>query len=309
VKTINATIRLVGVNNHRQFVVFVITLIVGIIAFDSLTIGCKSEPFVADTISNARVADIGQLPPPTPSADGKSSLCDFHPNICAMSSTPDATFALAVALWATLQLTWTPILLAGQLIQIARQMTTFEVSNITKFGFMGGGGDSLAMQQGHQHTGAGAGVSGEEDDPSTGHGHVHAGHRHRHGHSHGAKGFGFLLRLLGLDRFTRGNAARALARANQSSNPFDVGIIANCSDFWNKGKEMGVQYESLYEVPPRGFHATKTKREERDDEDAGSHIGNGKRRGSVASRFVPAFIANMRRPSNQYQAIAMSEDV
>ena len=84
-----------------------------------------------------------------------------------MSSTPDATFALAVALWATLQLTWTSILLAGQLIQIARQMTTFEVSNLSKFGFMGGGGDSLAMQQGHQHTGAGSGVSGEEVDPSS----------------------------------------------------------------------------------------------------------------------------------------------
>lgn len=32
----------VGVNNHRQFMVFVITLIIGVFAFDSLTIGCKA---------------------------------------------------------------------------------------------------------------------------------------------------------------------------------------------------------------------------------------------------------------------------
>ena len=260
-------------------------------------------------------ADISQLPRPAPSADGAaSSLCDFHPDICAMSSTPGATFAFAVAMWATLQLTWTSILLAGQLLQIARQMTTFEVSNLSKYGFMGGRGHSMAMQQGHQHTGAGAGVSGDEDDPSggtqTSHAHAHAGHRHRHGPSHGVKGFfGCLLRLLGLDRFTRGNAARALAYANPSLNPFNMGVIANCSDFWTKGKKVGVQYESLYEVPPEGFRAAKDRREVRDDEDASSPIGNSKRRGSVASRFVPAFITNMRRPSNQYQAIAMSEEV
>jgi hypothetical protein len=258
-------------------------------------------------------ADIDQLPRFTPSADGTSSLCDFHPNICAMSSTPDATFTVAVAVWATLQLTWTSILLAGQLLQIARQMTTFEVSNLSKYGFMGGRGESMAMQQGHQHASAG-GVSGDEDDPSGGtqasHGHALAGHRHRHGHSHGVKGFfGFLLRLLGLDRFTRGNAARALARANRSSNPFDMGVITNCGDFWTKGKEVGVQYESLYEVPPEGFRAAKARHEARDDEDAGSLTGTSKRRGSAASRFVPAFIANMRGHSNQYQAIAMTEEV
>lgn len=226
-----------------------------------------------------------------------------------MSSTSDATFTVAVAMWATLQLTWTSILLAGQLLQIARQMTTFEVSNLSKYGFMGGRGESMAMQQGHQHASAGGGISGDEDDPLNGTPTI-AGQHHRHGHPHGVNGFfGFLLRLLGLDRFTRGNAARALAHANRSSNPFDMGVIANCGDFWTKGKEAGVQYESLYEVPPEGFRAAKARREVRDDDDTGSPTETGKRRGSAVLRFVPAFVANMRGHSNQYQAIAMTEEV
>ncbi len=54
--------------------------------------------------------------------------------------------------WATLQLTWTSILLASQLWQVARQMTTLEVSNLGRYGFMGGrGGASLSGQMGHRH--------------------------------------------------------------------------------------------------------------------------------------------------------------
>lgn len=227
-----------------------------------------------------------------------------------MSSTPDAAFTLAVAAWATLQLTWTSILLIGQLMQIARQMTTFEVSNLSRHGFMGGRGVSMAMQQGHQHTGAGVGVSNDEDDPSggahVGHSHGPGGHGHSHNRSLSANGcFGFILRLLGLDRFTRGKAASALVSAKQTTNPFDMGITGNCSDFWTKGQEVGVQYEILYDVPPEGFRAAKAKKGVLDDED----LGSTKRRGSSASRFVPAFLANMRRPSNPYQAIAMTEEV
>ncbi len=73
-----------------------------------------------------------------------------------------------VAVWATLQLSWTVILMVAQSWQIMRQMTTLEVSNLGRFGFMGGkGGQSYAGQTGMiaQHSaraqpgGAGAGAA------------------------------------------------------------------------------------------------------------------------------------------------------
>jgi palmitoyltransferase len=81
-------------------------------------------------------------------------------------------------------------------------------------------------------------------------------------------------------------------------------------DFWSKGRELGVQYEALYDIPPDGFKAAKTRQEMRDDEDAGSFVGNGKRRLSSASKYIPSFLVHMRRGErNPYQAINMSEEV
>lgn len=247
-----------------------------------------------------------------------------------MSSTPDSTFVLAVAVWATLQLTWTVILLIGQFWQIMRQLTTFEVSNIGRFGFMGGKGSSMAMQQGHWSQQA---TVGFEDDTGSGNpapagGNAHTGHRHgAHGHAHGRKQkhshgisgcFGFILRLLGLDRFTKGKAADGLLKSSGAKNPFDLGLIGNCVDFWTKGREVGVQYESVYTVPQEGFKAAKAHREMRDDEDTGSLMSGmgsgGKRRLSMgvggASKFIPSWLVGMRRGErNPYQSINMSEEV
>lgn len=249
---------------------------------------------------------VAPLLPAAPS----DSICDEYPTFCAMSSTSDAAFVLSVAGWATLQLVWTLVLLAGQLWQIARQMTTLEVSNLGRFGFMGGrGGSSLAMQQGHQHSSAQDGVSQEEDDPNPTSGH----HGHGHGaggHKHGAGGsFGFLLNVLGFDRFTRGKAADGLARAGKAANPFDIGFVSNCTDFWTKGREIGVQYESLYDVPPEGFRAAKRRRESSRDEEEEGSVGGKRGGGGAASRYIPGFLGRGRASSNPYQAINMSEDV
>ncbi len=40
----------VGVNNHRQFIVFVTALVIGIVMFDYLTLACK---YLLLTIRNA----------------------------------------------------------------------------------------------------------------------------------------------------------------------------------------------------------------------------------------------------------------
>lgn len=92
----------------------------------------------------------------------------------------------------------------------------------------------------------------------------------QHPHSHrgaGAGGSGFLMNLLGFDRFTRGKAADGLARAAKAPNPFDLGFMGNCKDFWTRGRELGVEYDRLYDVPVEGFVEAKRRRilEEGDD--------------------------------------------
>ncbi|KAI0087499.1 ankyrin [Irpex rosettiformis] len=219
----------VGVNNHRQFLLFVMTLVVGIITFDYLTYAYFSTIEVQVDPSHI------------------SPSCVLTDYLCA--ATAHDTFLVSVAAWSTLQLSWTLVLLTTQLWQVARQMTTLEVSNLGRYGWMGGRGGSMHAQQGHAHQ-HGQGSEGEGD--------AHA-HRHKHSGICGG-GSGFLMNLLGFDRFTKGKAADGLAKAHKAPNPFHVGVIGNCKDFWTAGRELGVEYDKLYDVPPEGFQEAKRRR-------------------------------------------------
>jgi len=156
-------------------------------------------------------------------------------------------------------------------------MTTLEVSNLGRYGFLGGrGGASLSGQMGHRHHRNSAdggsllaGVDTEEttlvgSDSGSG-----APVHHRHSGVCAGCGSGFLMNLLGFDRFTKGKAADGLARAGKASNPFDLGIVGNCKDFWTAGKELGVEYDKLYDVPFEGFKEAKRRREREEDEEGG----------------------------------------
>ena len=55
-----------------------------------------------------------------------------------------------------------------------------------------------------------------------------------------------IMNLLGFDRFTKGKAADGLARAARAPNPFHMGFVGNCKDFWTMGRELGVEYEHSY---------------------------------------------------------------
>ncbi|THG97426.1 hypothetical protein EW026_g4572 [Hermanssonia centrifuga] len=225
----------IGVNNHRQFLLFVFTLVVGIALFDYLTFAYFAT--LSASIDPARI----------------SPSCILPEGLCALTASD--TFLVSVACWSTLQLSWTLVLLASQLWQVARQMTTLEVSNLGRYGFMGGrGGASLGQQMGHQH---------HQHSPSDEGG---AGGAHGHNHKHSCcGGGGFIMNLLGFDRFTKGKAADGLARAAKAPNPFDLGVSGNCKDFWTSGRELGVEYERLYDVPPEGFLEAKRRREEGED--------------------------------------------
>ncbi|TBU59994.1 DHHC palmitoyltransferase-domain-containing protein [Dichomitus squalens] len=250
----------IGVNNHRQFLIFVMTLVLGIILFDYLTF----EYYSSLTLST----DPASISP----------SCILPSYLCAVTAYD--TFLFSVAAWSTLQLSWTLVLLGSQLWQVARQMTTFEVSNLGRFGFMGGrGGATLHGQMGHRHLPTDDSV-GAEGSLS---GSAHAHHRHNHSMCAGC-GSGFLMSLLGFDRFTKGKAADGLARAAKAPNPFDLGIIGNCKDFWTSGRELGVEYERLYDVPLEGFQEAKRRRAREEGEDL--HANEGGRKSSLRSKLM-----------------------
>jgi len=149
----------------------------------------------------------------------------------------------------------------------------------------GGGGAGVQMGHRHHHQHQHQHASGSErsDEDSEAEGGAHK-HNHRRGGifamatAPGTCG-GFMLNLLGLDRFTRGRAAHGLALASSSArtrNPFDLGVVRNCKDFWTMGKEVGVEYGQLYDVPLEGFEEAKRLRATERGEVEHDHDSRGK---------------------------------
>ncbi|PWN21085.1 hypothetical protein BCV69DRAFT_298870 [Microstroma glucosiphilum] len=246
----------VGVRNHGYFLLFLASLTSGIISFDLLTYHYFDL--------NAPV-----LMPP--------ALEPLFPTPISAATAYDS-FTLSNSLWASLQLTWVSILLIAHIWQVTRQMTTLEVSNLGRYGFMGGrGGSSMASQENFMRqreaimsgeTSAGAGEADALANGSIprGEGIVGAGEEgpksevgSHHGHPHGSpvvaakKAGNWLLSIVGLDLYTKGKAGEGLRRANKAGNPFDLGVRTNCLDFWSRGRELGITYESLYDIPEEGF--------------------------------------------------------
>ncbi|CAO1631791.1 unnamed protein product [Parajaminaea phylloscopi] len=247
----------VGMRNHRQFIIFLAALVVGVISFDYLV----WQYYSINAPAMMPPAVVPMLPTPLSAVTAYDS------------------FLLANTTWASLQLSWTVFLLGAQLYQIARQMTTLEVSNLGRYGFMGGkGGSSMATQEGFmtQHAAAleasaasasaslrraqGSGAEGEgegEGDERKDQAGMRTGHHHGSPLVAAKRAGDWLLSIVGLDLYTKGKAGQGLRRAGlqSGSNPFDLGLAINCQDFWSRGKELDVSYESLYDVPEEGFRA------------------------------------------------------
>lgn len=138
-------------------------------------------------------------------------------------------------------------------------MTTLEVSNVGRYGYMGGKPSITSNAQvglSHSH---GSG-EGEGED------HVHGAncdHSKKNSSKKGGK-TNFFLKILGIDRFTSGKAAEGIAKSSTIVNPFDLGFIKNCTDFWTAGKELGVDYTRIYEVPVGGFSKAVAERRRRE---------------------------------------------
>jgi len=115
------------------------------------------------------------------------------------------------------------------------------------------------------------------------------------------------MNLLGFDRFTKGKAVDGLARAGKASNPFDLGIVGNCKDFWSKGRELGVEYEMLYDVPMEGFREAKRRRKEREDYgDGESGSGEGRKKSGRKGLFMGLGIAGSSRRGG-YEPVSTSQ--
>lgn len=194
-----------------------------------------------------------------------SSTCLLPSPICASAHYDVRTFV--ITLWATVQISWTAIVLGSHLYQISKGITTLEVANLGRYGHLGSRGLSAAPQEGLIAANAAAAAAnggvGHTHGPGCKHGHGH-GHAHEHTHNPlkicarlvGRMLPGTLLAIVGLDLYTKGRGAEGMVRAadkNTSVNPFDVGCINNCTDFWSRGKTLGVDYEKLYDLPQDGY--------------------------------------------------------
>jgi hypothetical protein len=140
----------VGYNNHPNFLLFVGSLVTGIVAFDVLAVMCefcrRCHFQLLDTqlLMETDYAENGPLYQPEKSP--YITFCQTLPSVCGAYQL--APYLLAVASWSSLQLTWTTILLASQAWQVTRQMTTLEISNLGRYGYMGGRGGTSLREQG-----------------------------------------------------------------------------------------------------------------------------------------------------------------
>lgn len=164
--------------------------------------------------------------------------------------------------WASLQLTWTFMLLFVHLTQVARAITTYE----TMKGQLQASPLMTAVVTGSISTdGAQVGPSGAGPDPVSGPGNTQRKAKE-----------GCLTqwsRLLGLDTFYtvafqgyKGVRNKDAAARQKKSNPFSRGAFRNCQDFWMDGPFFGrkdsghallggedVDYTSMYDVPRSGM--------------------------------------------------------
>ncbi|KIO00060.1 hypothetical protein M404DRAFT_1004173 [Pisolithus tinctorius Marx 270] len=166
-------------------------------------------------------------------------------------------------------------------------------------GGLAAGSGATGIQMGHRHHHAVNNDRGDEESEGEGE------PKHRHHHVGLCKALSapgtcgaFLLNLVGLDRFTRGRAAHGLALGSSSArarNPFDLGLVRNCRDFWTMGKEVGVDYGQVYDVPPEGFEEGKRKRDAERGEFERDHDGGSRSKRLLAKLGLRMTTSSSRR--------------
>lgn len=234
---------------------YVLSLELGIVCFVRLALACKWIPVsLKDTVLTHADLEIREAP------KDSEECAVISPELCKVLSKDPFTIVLSI--WAAFQLTWVTMLLCVQLLQVARNLTTYESMR----GHL------------HSHTRADAlnsfvttgdtsqDISGGGNAPTNGFGSGQdTGDTPRRPQPK-ASIWDQWKRLLGIDTFLtialHGSQGEQIRRQRQG-NPFSRGVVANCKDFWCDAspifgsKEGGyarlggerVDYTRLYEVP------------------------------------------------------------
>jgi palmitoyltransferase ZDHHC13/17 len=226
----------IGVNNHRHFFIYLISLILGVLTFDWLLYYYFLE-----------------MP-----ESGSSECAILSESLCKVVDADP--YMVLLGIWATLQLTWVSMLIFVQFIQVARAMTTYENMYGIQDGSSGGPGSaftSTGAPLDPNHPDAGVPPSAADDPLGARKGH--------HGHKHRS----FLQqwsRILGVDTFIETATGRGAAtgkKMRKKQNPYSQGYVQNCRDFWcdpapmfgrrdNGDAQFGgerINYTEVYESP------------------------------------------------------------
>ncbi|KAI9300564.1 DHHC palmitoyltransferase-domain-containing protein, partial [Cunninghamella echinulata] len=184
----------IGVKNHRPFMIFVLTMVIAIIAFTS--------------ISFEYLGQFSGL-----YEGGLEGSCLLGEIICGYFEFD--TWTLSLTIWVLIQLSWSLFLLGVQLYQIAVATTTNESANAHRYSYMNQNQNNNTLPVHSNDLATAASI------PTT-------------GHHHGGGVAGFLpclqlfagARALHRHRNHQGN--------HRNKNPFDHGCIKNCVEFWTE---------------------------------------------------------------------------
>ncbi|KAF2475727.1 uncharacterized protein BDR25DRAFT_322214 [Lindgomyces ingoldianus] len=208
-------------NNHRHFVFYVLCMELGVLVWVRLALAyLENLEFPKEVECNILDGDLCKIL-------NKDS------------------FTIVLSIWTALQLCWVTMLLAVQLLQIARNLTTYEsmrghlnshtpAEALTSFVTTGDTSQDMA--------GGSAPTTGFGSGQDTGNRHPLRQPKH--------SVWDQWKRLLGLDTFVV--AALQGSQANQTrnrGNPFSRGIITNCKDFWCDGAPVFQKKEKLTQKP------------------------------------------------------------
>ena len=231
----------IGIANHRQFFLYILTLELGIFLLVRL------------------VLLHAQLLPPLATPP---TCAVFSEMLCAPLWQDPFTFY--IGFWAALQATWVTMLLCVQFIQIAKAQTTYESMTASKHHGHHPHGErdkittalTTAIAAGSTSTaGAALDPSARGPEPAA----SIASSRTDEGWWRKAK------KLLGVDVFWQ--TAGGGQHTRREKNPFSAGIVRNCKDFWGaaspawrpplegglgaEGELAGkrINYANIYETP------------------------------------------------------------
>ena len=123
-------------------------------------------------------------------------------------------YTTLLTIWTAGQLSWLTLLVLVQYYQIVRGITTHELTNVRKYGYLGG--STVTIEDRMQE-----GVSSRLPPIAR-------------ASSPPPSRFNKCLRILGVEQFltTFRDRRRQVVAQRQGMNPFDQGFWTNCGDFW-----------------------------------------------------------------------------